>query len=274
MDGTAIKAMMAEIAPVIRDYVAEAQAPLLERISTLETERVALASRCAALEETAGKVVEIDLAPVEKLIEAEIAKIPPPEPAKEVNREELAALVSEAVAAIPAPQDGQSVHIEDVIPAIVAEVERAVAAIPIPKDGEPGEPGKDAAGIVEALKDSGELVLTLQDGRLIRTGVRDGEKGKDGRDGFELTDYDEWFEDDGRTLVRRFTVGEDFKEFRHQTVLPRYRQVFKEGEAYTRGDIVTWGGHAWHCDKDTTAKPDSGDWSQMVKKGRDGKDAK
>lgn len=57
---------------------------------------------------------------------------------------------------------------------VVAEVGKAIAALPAPKNG---EDGKDAAGIVEALKDNGELVLTLQDGRLIRTGIRDGVDG-------------------------------------------------------------------------------------------------
>lgn len=87
-----------------------------------------------------------------------------------------------ALEARPAPEkgepgdDGKSIEPADVQDLIAEEVAKAVAAIPVPKNG---DDGKDAAGIVEALKDSGELVLTLQDGRLIRTGIRDGEKGKD-----------------------------------------------------------------------------------------------
>lgn len=143
------------------------------------------------------------------------------------------------------------------------------------RDGADGKDGADGAGIADLLRDhDGNLVATFTDGRLKNLGPIQGKDGQNGRDGFELTDYDEWFEDDGRTLVRRFELGEDFKEFRHQTVLPRYRNVFKQGESYQRGDIVTWGGSAWHCEKDTTEKPDSADWSQMVKRGRDGKDAK
>lgn len=183
-------------------------------------------------------------------------------------KERLKALEDRPAPEVVKGDPGESIDPEAVNEMVIAAVSKSFAEFPTPKDG------KDAAGIVEALKDSGELVLTLQDGRLIRTGIRDGKDGDKGADGFELTDYDEWFEDDGRTLVRRFVVGEDFKEFRHQTVLPRYRNVFKQGESYQRGDIVTWGGSAWHCEKDTTDKPDSADWSQMVKKGRDGKDAK
>jgi hypothetical protein len=70
---------------------------------------------------------------------------------------------------------------------VAAEVGKAFAALPMPKDG---ENGKDAAGIVEALKDNGELVLTLQDGRLIRTGIRDGVDGLSP----EVTSDEDWAE--------------------------------------------------------------------------------
>jgi hypothetical protein len=70
---------------------------------------------------------------------------------------------------------------------VIAEVGKAIAALPVPKDG---ENGKDAAGIVEALKDNGELVLTLQDGRLIHTGIRDGADGLSA----EITSDEDWAE--------------------------------------------------------------------------------
>lgn len=170
----------------------------------------------------------------------------------------------------------------------IAELE----ARPLPEKGDkgdPGEPGKDgrdgldgkdgadgksAAGIVQALKDSGELVLTLENGELIRTGIRDGEKGVDGRDGFGLDDFDVEAIDE-RTIKLKFQRGETLHSYDLAFPVPVYRQVFKEGENYTRGDVVTWGGAAWHCEKDTAEKPGTGDgWSLMVKKGRDGKDAK
>jgi hypothetical protein len=274
MDGIAIRAMMAEIAPVIREFVAEAQEPLFGRISSLEAEKDALTARCKALEGAAAKPIEIDLVPVEKLIEAEIAKLPAPEPAKEVDQEQLAAMVNEAVSALPTPQDGKSVEIEDVLPAIVSEVEKAVASIPVPKDGKDGKDGKDAAGIVEALKDNGELVLTLQDGRLIRTGIRDGEKGQDGRDGFSLDDFDMERGADGRTYILKFQRGEVSHEYEWTLPTPAYCGVFKQGEEYAPGDFVTWGGSLWHCNERTTDKPDAGPWTLACKKGRDGRDAK
>ena len=52
-----------------------------------------------------------------------------------------------------------------------------------------------------------------------------------------------------------------------------YRGVWKEGDSYERGDCVTWGGSLWHCEKDTTDKPETSEsWKLAVKRGRDGRD--
>lgn len=151
---------------------------------------------------------------------------------------------------------------------IAAEVAKAVTAIPVPKNGE------NAAGIVEALKDNGELVLTLQDGRLIRTGIRDGKDGSPGKDGFSLSDFDANVSEDGRTILLSFEQESDRFEVEMKFPVPIYRGVFKEGEEYEAGDMATWGGSLWHCDEKTTDKPDAGPWRLCVKKGRDGRDAK
>ena len=61
-------------------------------------------------------------------------------------------------------------------------------------------------------------------------------------------------------------------EFRMPAMI--YREVWREGE-FERGDVVTWGGSAWHCQSQTTDKPGiSPAWKLMVKMGRDGKDGK
>lgn len=271
MDGIAIKAMVSELAPVVREYVEAAQAPLLERIAALESEKSALSSRCEVLEQAATKSPDIDLISIEKMIEAELAKLPAAEPAKEVDMEQVAALVNEAVSALPPAepgkdgQDGKSLTLDDVAPMISEAVERAVEALPKPENG------KDAANIVEAVKHEGELCLTLQDGRLIRTGIRDGEKGTDGRDGFSLEDFD-CEPVDERTIKLMFTRGDTTHSFELEFPLPIYRDIYKEGTQYARGDLVTWGGCLWHADKATTGKPDGGDWTMAVKKGRDGRD--
>jgi hypothetical protein len=144
-------------------------------------------------------------------------------------------------------------------------------------NGSNGENGKDAAGIVEALKDSGELVLTLADGRLIRTGIRDGEKGLDGKDGengFSLDDFDMEAGDDGRTYILKFQRGDTRHEYELTFPVPVFCQVFKAGTEYFPGDLVLWAGSTWHCNEKTTEKPGEGPWSIFCKKGRDGKDAK
>jgi len=54
-----------------------------------------------------------------------------------------------------------------------------------------------------------------------------------------------------------------------------YRGVFLAGADYQPGDLVTWGGSAWHCNAATTARPGEAAeaWTLMVKRGRDGKGA-
>lgn len=128
--------------------------------------------------------------------------------------------------------------------------------------------------MVDVVKDSGELCFTLADGRLIRTGIRDGEKGADGRDGFGFEDLDACVLNDDRTIELSFRRGEEEKCFTFKWPTMIYRGVFKDGEEYQPGDMVTWGGSLWHCDKQTTAKPGTEDWTLAAKKGRDGKDAK
>jgi integrin beta 3 len=261
-----------EVVGLVRGYVER-------EIGPLKAANEALTARVAELETAAKKPIEIDLTAVEKLFDAKIAELPVPELVKEVDREELAAAiglaVDEAVAELPQPEKGdpgepgKDADPEALQAAIDAAVAKAVEALPMPKDG---AAGKDAAGIVEVLKDNGELVLTLQDGRLIRTGVRDGEKGQDGRDGFGFDDMDVAVLDDDRTIELLFRRGEEEKAFTLKWPTVIYRGVWHEAD-YAAGDSVTWGGSLWIAEKDTAAKPDTAEsgWKLAVKKGRDGK---
>jgi|SRR6478609_2252143 len=161
---------------------------------------------------------------------------------------------------------GADVDMDEVATRIEVAVKSAVAALPVPKDG---EPGKDGAGIADALRDAdGGLVLVMTDGRTKSLGKINGEDGKDGADGITPTFIDAEFI--GRTLRLSFD-GDRTCEF--QLATPEYAGVFKDGTAYEPGDMVTWGGSLWHCDKATTDKPGPDSWSLAVKKGRDGKDA-
>jgi hypothetical protein len=276
------KAFGEDIVGIVKGYCEREIAPL-------RAENIELKSRIAGLE---SRPAHDDVFILE-LVQNEIAKIPPPENGKDADPEQVASLVAEqvkeAVAALPAPQDGKSIGVEDVAPliveevakiapdmaeireAIAAEVSKAVAEIPIPKDG------KDAAGIVEALKDSGELVLTLQDGRLVRTGIRDGEKGKDGRDGFGFDDMDVAVLEDDRTIELSFRRGDEEKVFTLKWPTTLDRGVFNVDQEYEAGDGVTWGGQFYIANEPSKGmKPDQAKdgkpWRLAVRKGRDGKD--
>lgn len=53
-----------------------------------------------------------------------------------------------------------------------------------------------------------------------------------------------------------------------------YKGVWREG-SHEQGDVVTWGGSAWHCQRATADKPGTSDaWRLMVKEGARGKDGK
>lgn len=266
MDGTAIKAMMAEIAPVIRDYVAAETGPLVKRLAELE-------SRPAP---------ELDSVLILRLVKEEVAKIPPAENGKDADPEQVASLVAEevgrAVSALPAPQDGKSVEIEEVLPAIAAEVGKAVADLPVPRHVKGVVVNRDGEGIYTYSDGTTENIgkIVGKDGLDGKDGADGlpGEPGKDGRDGFSLNDFDANVSEDGRSVIMSFEQDADRFEVEMKFPVPIYRGVFKDGEGYEPGDMVTWGGSVWHCDEKTTAKPDVGPWRLSVKKGRDGKDAK
>lgn len=71
--------------------------------------------------------------------------------------------------------------------------------------------------------------------------------------------------EDLRELVKR-----EVAEF-HKTM---HRGVWREGEIYERGQMATFNGGTWSCQRDgATGKPgESADWLLIVKAGRDGRD--
>jgi collagen type III alpha len=57
-----------------------------------------------------------------------------------------------------------------------------------------------------------------------------------------------------------------------RTFADSYREVYKPGELYKRGEFVTWGGSLFLAKADTQAKPEqSPDWKLVVKRGADGR---
>jgi hypothetical protein len=123
---------------------------------------------------------------------------------------------------------------------------------------------------------SGVLVLTRGDGTVREAGVVVGRDGKDGEPGMGFDDLELSF-DGHRTLVFKFTRDEKTKEFAFLVPVPLYREVFKEGITYYRGDMVSFGGSIWHCaEPSTITKPGQGNpaWKLACKHGRDGRDGR
>jgi hypothetical protein len=196
-----MKALAEATAMIVKEHVAIATAPLLQRI--------------AALEDRPAPIYEPDRLVILQLVQDEIAKLPPAEPGepgKDADIEQLPALVAEeverAVAVLPVPKDGESIKGEpgepgkDADPALVAalvaeEVERAVAALPPSKDGasvmvEDVLPDilDEVKAAVAALPEprsvknvivnrSGEAVYTFSDGSTENIGQVAGKDGND-----------------------------------------------------------------------------------------------
>jgi len=142
------------------------------------------------------------------------------------------------------------------------------------KDGAPGVDGKDgAAGL------PGEKGIDGAPGRDGRDGLpgvagKDGASGVDGRAGFSLEDFEVALAEDGRTLKLSFQRGDLLIERSIRLATMIYRGVWREAE-HEPGDVVTWGGSAWHCQEKTADKPGaSASWKLMVKEGRPGERGK
>lgn len=265
----------AVIAAMVAEAVAQLPAPADGKDADPEAVRALIAEAVADIPRPQdGRSVTIeDVAP---MIADEARRAAAELPAPVVpTADEVRAMVEEAVAALPPPQDGRSVTAEEVAPLVADAVQRAVAALPAPKDGEPGRDGIAAPVVAAAIKDhEGELVLTLTDGTILRTGIFDGKDGKDGEPGLDVDDIDLTLAQDGRTVVFGFERGALKQSFEIAFPVVLDRGVYREGQTYEQGDAVTWGGSLWIAQRDTSAKPETdGDWRLAVKRGRDGKDA-
>jgi hypothetical protein len=192
----------------------------------------------------------------------------------------LAPIIAEEVGKAVSPLNAKIAELEAREPVVGPPGEKGDAGSPGEngRDGADGKDGEDGRGVKDLLIDrDGNLIATMDDGATKSLGLiigKDGAPGKDGKDGFGFEELDACVLDDDRTIELSFRRGEEEKAFTFKWPTVIYRSVFKEGEQYQQGDMVTWGGSLWHCDKATTAKPGSDDWTLAAKKGRDGKDAK
>ena len=92
--------------------------------------------------------------------------------------------VSKQVADIPRPQDGKTITVNDVQPLLRDLVDAAVGALPVPARGEDGKDGRDGADGRNGA--DGKDGKDGQDGR----DGKDGADGEDGKDGIAVTAED------------------------------------------------------------------------------------
>lgn len=195
---------------------------------------------------------------------------------KDADPEVTKKLVTDAVAAampkaedilrlIPVPKDGKSVEIKDVQTIVDKLINDAIEKMPKPKDG------VDGADVIDLIINrDGELIATLSNGKTKNLGPV---VGKDGQPGFGFEDMEV---EDGTTSYKiRFKRGDKVKEWeiKKPTFADSYRDVWKKGVSYERGDVVTWGGSSFLAKKDTVDEPGTSDaWKLFTKRGQNGKD--
>ncbi|MDF3606326.1 hypothetical protein PE067_09360 [Paracoccus sp. DMF-8] len=287
----------AELAGIVK----AATAPILSRIEAMERRIEALPvprdgkdADAAAIAALVRAEVKADLDAIKGLIleQPELPDIPAL----------IEVAVDEAVKALPVAKYGEpgaSVTVVDVLPALQEQVKAYLDATPVPQDGKDGrdgadgapgkdgapgaagEPGRDGLDVKDLFRaDGGRLVAVMSDGTTKDLGVfvgsdgadgAPGQDGKDGSDGLGFEDLDFVTDDHGR-VTARFQRGDLVKSVRLPGIVDR--GPFKAGEAYEKGDAVSYGGSLWIAQAGTSAKPDGGDgWRLAVKKGRDGRGA-
>jgi len=266
-----VDALAQQMIEATQAFVARSESAINKRIEELDARLKALPAP------QDGKDADPEVMRAE--IARAVAQIPPAKNGADADPAVTAKLVAEAVAAIPRPADGKSITVEDVAPFIVAEVCKAVAEIPKPKDVDPVAIKlmvSEAVAAIPRPKDGESvhpdtIVLMIRDAadKIVAAMPRP----KDGADGFSLDDFDVSLSEDGRTLTLKFQRGDVVKERAIKLHMINYREVWREGE-YERGDVVSWGGSSWHCQRTTTEKPAYGcaDWIMLVKRGDDGRD--
>lgn len=231
------------------------------------------------------------------------SSIPVPRDGKDADLEQIQRLIDEAVRKLPAPKDGrdgkdgQSIEREFIMGMIVDEVRKTFAVMPQPKDGRdgrdgiPGEPGQDALRLeilpeIERTRSYPRGTYACFDGGVImafrQTDAVNGSLEKAGWqiicDGYRDIVIEMDPENPRQFFVRCIrTSKESVTSFKMPMLM--YREVYDREKTYDRGDVVTYGGSTWHCQRDgvTTEPVFNGvssatkDWVLMVRKGIDAK---
>ena len=180
----------------------------------------------------------------------------------------------------PEGRPGKDVEIN--YPSIVAEV---LKQIPPPKDGASGRDALqiDILSSVDLSRSYPRGTFARYDGGIIRS-FRDTVPGDTlEKSGWEvvllgIAEISARMSPDCRTIaVITRATGREATETAFGIPAMVYRGIFDSTQKYVQGDVVTWDGSAWHCQRATLMPPsrnNESDWKLMVKEGRKGKDGK
>lgn len=236
MNHSEIAALMKGVAPVIRDLVKAHVAPLEKRIEELQRDIDAERNR-----DVAGDV--------SRMVADAVAAVPPAQPGKDVDMEEVARLVDAAVAKAVAKVEPRSPD-ADVLRTIVSE---EVARLP------PAEPGKSVT-----IDDVAPMLLQL---------VAD-EVGKlpPAQDGKSVTveDVAPLLTELVENAVAAIPAAEPGKPG-----APGKLPLAKawDGEVTYEAEVRTHKGALWQAIRDTGREPGHEDWICLATAGAPGKDA-
>lgn len=286
MNHSDIAALMKGAAPAIRDFVASAMQPLVERISELERQleaqrsvdhaeaiRAAVASAIGDMPKPSdGK--DADPAEIVRLVNDAVARIPAAENGKDADPDVIRAMVGEAVAALPPAPAGKDVDMTEVERLITESVGRAASGIeprePSPEMvrtivGEevaklpPAEPGRDAtpptadelrAIVAPLVQDAVAALPVPQDGKSVT-----------------VDDVAPLVRDAVAAAVKEIPTPKDGAPGK----LP-VAKAWAEGVSY-EGEVRTHKGALWQASKDTGREPGHDDWTCLAAAGADGRDA-
>lgn len=197
--------------------------------------------------------------------------------------------LTEQVKSIPTPQDGkdgQSVDMEVVKGLAEAWLADNFKQPEDGKDGTDGQDGKDAIQLdilpmIDASKTYAKGTYAQHDGGVYKASRNTDpiEKAEPHRAGWDMvlrgvSTVEVHPIDESTFAVKTKMTGGSDQVVKMSMPTMVYKEVWKDGETYQKGNVVTWGGSMWHCQKsDVTSKPATSDeWKLCVKRGTDGKD--
>lgn len=276
----AVESRAMPAAPDVTGAVATGVAPIIERLARLET----VVTRSETLEKGQNDLRDRIVA-----IETKAAAPLQPDAALTELRDRVFLLESKPEPAAPAiPPAYDDSDLRDRLTALDLSLAKQLAAVSAATD----HLGKQYDALEGRLNEQTKEAATARE-RIAVLETRapvPGPAGRDGKDGADGMGFDDIsVEYDGE---RQFTFkgirGERVKALSTFTMpVLIYRGVYSEGRKYEPGDVVTWAGSAWHCQKATTLKPDSVSidnvtgrptgtqgrdcWSLIAKKGNEGR---